>query len=222
MLVVLIHGLPETGAAPLDQLAAARDICDSRGFAVAGYRWAAGTLTDFKAALHLLESETESFTEQHARGFQKWLQSEPAVSKEDGLVVVAYSAGGAILYRWMCEIATPDQVGRLAMAIMIASPHTVPSPMYLEKFPNHPLLVNNERVILPTDIVKMFVDSDTQLRVLLGGCDITVPVEYGMFPGLEDERQHVIRFATHSSICTHPQAKQRLRTWLGQAFSLDK
>jgi hypothetical protein len=131
--VILIHGLPQRGCDdPIeDQLGEVCRLCESQGFAVAPYRWADCSSLSAARALARMRRTDRSFLDEEAARFGAWMSRETHDIPQDvHLVVIAYSAGGAIFYRWLVSAARVSE--RLALAVTIAAPHTVPNPVYFE------------------------------------------------------------------------------------------
>lgn len=204
VVVVPIHGVPRLEQrTPIVQLEAVLRICNSRGLTVwDDFQWASGSLEDAGTILRLLRSETRSLVETYVGDFDRWIRTRlEAVPEDTQLAIIAYSAGGAIFYRWICEEPRTEVISRIAVIITIAAPHTFPNPVNLEEL-KHPKEVN-EPAIPPEKIVAQLRHNRKRLVVLLGEQDETIPPKFGMFSATPEIEQEVISDARHLTICTH-------------------
>lgn len=196
--------MPEPGIDPSTQLGAVEAAARSVGLECRPYRWATGTAVETaRALLHLRRLET-SFIATQAEKFRDWLRSElPQLPEGRGLAIVGYSAGGSILYRWLCSEASDDEMAHLAIAVAIAAPHTCPNPLFLETHPADPFPVR-EPPVPAGEIVRRLETFSVPLVVFLGGRDITVPArppDYARFPSSPLVEEAILPRSTHLSIC---------------------
>ncbi len=229
LVVVRLHGLPEVGTDPLTQLDSLLEVCIRHGvmtfkdYDLEDYRWATGSCQDWKDALGLLRTDTtetpnESFTAKRGKHLRNWLKLTLSQLPQNAkLVILAYSAGGAAFYWWVCKEADDVEISRIAMAIVIAAPHSFPGPLYLEQYPEHPIPVIGEPKVDVEEIADRLTAGNVQIRVLLGECDITIPTQYEIFPDYLGVDQEIIPCANHLTICEHPRAIEKVEGWINQA-----
>lgn len=122
------------------------------------------------------------------------------------VVLIAYSAGALIVYKWLATRATLADVQRFAAIVCLAGPYRFFQPVQTIGFAHKPgfTIDVQEDSIDPTLIARYL--RPWQLIVLLAGEDETVLPANASFqpaqiPNLIDE--HVIYGAEHHTICSH-------------------
>jgi hypothetical protein len=181
-------------------------------------RWADGTEEGFGRAGTLLRHR--KFASVLAGELDTWLDQEPRSEKY--LIVIAFSAGGMIFYRWLAERGRKEETERILSAFVIASPYQcMDGYVVFENDPEqkrHPFKeprISCDQIVANLDPGK--------LTVILAGQDGTIKrrdseidqeyIQSGMVI------QETVPEAKHLSICkdprTHDIIVRRLRNVLG-------
>jgi hypothetical protein len=216
LVTVPIHGMPDnTTETPRDQLDALIAVCSSKGLMIwDDFIWATRSLHDVRFVFSLLRGN-DSLSAVMAKRFSSWIRPRLCEIESDAkLVIIAYSFGGSIFYKWIRDEARSEEIGRISIAIVIAGFHQLPVPVYLQDR-KKPVRVN-EPPIPPQEIVTKLTSSRVRLIVLLGENDVTVPPVggFGDFPTVWGVEQHVIAGVDHFEILTDPQVIDIVKTCL--------
>lgn len=205
---VLIHGLPtrDPGADPRLQLATIESRLSPVLPRILYFDWGAGFLDTY----HLLTDGR--FGEEMAEKFDPWFRDN--TQNLQRLVVVAYSLGGLIFYKWVTNLKTrPEDRAKVSLAVTIASPYQcLLGAISIEATNGRILTLINirEPPVSPADILKYL--PPRTLKILLPENDITIlphdssftnnPYVQHSSPPVFEER--IIGGATHNTICDHP------------------
>ena len=217
ILLLGIHGLPQSGGVPSGQLdpiradLAADDRIVDRDPA---FRWCEGSA--LRDALKRLGDG--SFATAYVPAVAAALQPMPTDSP---LLVVAYSSGGYLLYRWLVEYATDAERDRLAV-VAIAAPYRCRTGGFrLKTDQRHPFAFGEANFNAKEIAAKLLPK-----RLLLVLAEHDTPVEFGDGAFTADEdggaelvqrgtvRQRVVAGADHQSVCADPATFSHIRDFL--------
>lgn len=193
-----IHGLPTIGVDPRDQLGGIRLALLEFPRLSLGFRdiaWASATFDDMKNWIRRLKEG--AFSRFHAAQFAQQL----VFGSGNKIVVIAFSAGGFIFYRWLTEFADPNLD---LSAVMISSPLRCDEGVFhFEDDPKQRDYLFNDPRIDAGDIANRLRPGS--LTVLIAENDGTVLPHNAMFPPHLVESgavvQHMISGTTHRTVC---------------------
>jgi hypothetical protein len=224
--VLAVHGLPEEGVPPETQLEPIKQAFQLPASSWHDHIWCRDPtrmsvgrvvrrLTRREFATYYTDREwTEA--DRDPEPFTPWLKAHLAsLAPQTPIILIAYSGGALIVYKWLATRATREEMQRLAAIVCLAGPYNFPQAVQTIGFAHKPELTIDvqEETIDPALITRYL--RPWQLVVLLGSEDVTVlPVnasfEPTLPPNLIDE--HVIPGAEHHTICGDPATLAYLRT----------
>lgn len=209
---ILIHGLQEGDIDPLTQFTDIKPHLLSITPNILPFEW--GKDKDFGFPNIYKHLRKGDFGETLAESFSNWLSDKArAFGPNDRLVVVTYSIGGLIFYRWVTYSTVKDaNIARICLAVTIASPYQCLTGTVGLEAPGgtrKTLKGINEPQVNPADILKNLPDNT--LKVVLAENDITILREDSEFVGYKE--QHIIKGATHRTIYAHDQTLKYIRTY---------
>ena len=196
---VLIHGWKEGKTDPLTQLDSIGRQLEAVSLSTVPFDW--GTEHGFWDSYNLLRQG--KFADTLSQEFDDWLQTNSRDVGYRRLIIIAYSLGGLIFYKWAVDHRTRDaDREKIALAVTIASPYQcslgkvdIEADMPDGKQRILRLGNINEPGITCSDIVES-LPSGT-LKVLLAGKDVTALRPDSMFAHAYRTRveQHRCKFS---------------------------
>lgn len=228
--VLAVHGLPDRDSNPRDQLQPIREALQldpsnwhdhvwcpiTTGVALGRVALRLGD-EQFPFAAHCTDRDPP-YTDRNPEPFVPWFQKQVAgLAPSAPVVIIAYSAGAFLVYKWLATRATADDVRRLSAIVCLAGPYWFAQPEQEIVFahnPDRPIMVREEPID-PTVITRFLRPG--QLITLLASNDITVLPPYASLrsaiaePFIDEQE---IAGAEHHTICGHPDTAAYLRARL--------
>ncbi len=211
-IVLAVHGFPEHGSQPQEQLEPLR-----QGLKLPQARWRAAAWIgterrDLGQVIRLLRDRAfgSTYVSTIHSEVESVLQAEP----DSPLVIIAYSLGGLLVYRWLAELATASMLARIPHIFCLASPVRFLQPeqrIYFQHLLNHPITVREPSVQFAA--LKRNL-TEHQLTVFIAGQDRTIlkrNASFGLFrSGLGLVEQINVPTADHLSIIAHEDVCTRI------------
>lgn len=138
------------------------------------------------------------------------------------IVVIAYSAGGFLFYRWLADSQTTQAViDRIAFAFMIGAPHQCPEGFVTLERDKRKLNVG-ERSLTKPEVEKILEFAGDKLKIYWGDNDDTIKPSNAQFPpyqmkdlsAVSSVDNVLVLGATHLSICAEDKVVSDLRSYL--------
>lgn len=225
--VFAVHGLPDKDSDPTEQL---RPLREALAIDQAHWRdhvWCPVTTSiavgrrvlsplrnpDFDFAAYRVFHDPP-YDEQDPQPFAPWFANElEALPVGVPVVIIAYSAGAYLVYKWLATHATAQDVARISAIICLAGPHSFArnslgqTEQELAFAHNPNLRVTVREPVIEPRAIAQFLRSH-QLLTLLAGNDITIGPMYASFrntaaASVIDEDN--VQDAEHHTICGHEQ-----------------
>lgn len=229
--VFAVHGLPDKNSNPPDQLEPLRVALNIDQANWRDHVWCSDTsgralahtvLTPLRDpnvdfAAHRVFHEPP-YNDQDPPPFTLWFADELAtLSAETPVVIIAYSAGAYLVYKWLATQATPQDIVRISAIICLAGPHSFAQPLQQLVFAHDPTLRVrvSEPVLSPGSIARLL--RPEQLLTVLAGNDKTIGPMYASFRNTSAARvidETEIQDAEHHTICGHDKTAAVIRARL--------
>lgn len=203
---ILLHGIPQDPR-PLKQLEQLRQAVADNVDTFYAFQWA----RVIKAWRRRIAEGR--FASEAIKSFDRFLKQE--AKKDRYLVIIGYSAGGFIFYRWLLDFQPPEEEkDRIVLASMIAAPYHVREGSVRL---NEVSLVVAERLLNEDEIRRIGESLPSRLRVFLGEKDTRIGEYNAIFPGGLDSttlKQVRVPGADHTTICEHRMVLDQVSAWV--------
>lgn len=206
--IFVVHGLPRRGEDPfsrLEQLRTALRIPQTNWHK---FEWATSPIAAARARARLQNRQFGIFYPPH---FADWLHRERAsLPSEAKVIIIAYSAGGFIVLKWLADLASEEDAAIIAAVFCLGSPYRFFQPeqdFYFEDMPNEPPVTVREDSLQPRLITSKL--RPWQLIIVLAGLDRTIPRWNAVWPRWLTQSkvdEHIVRRARHLNLCGQPNA----------------
>ncbi len=219
--VILIHGFPEPGESIKEQLKAIRELCNSLNSELDEFIWATDNREEQGMLIGRLVKPGESLVDFLSDVYSSWYEKHiKRLPPETKYIVISYSAGGALFYRWVEKVRYRHHISCIASALTIAAPIDIPTQIIFH-FRKRPVRVRDEPEMDAEKIISKLRAGKVRLKVVFGEDDETIPEEYASFSKSLDVDQELIRFADHISIRSDKTVRAIVRTLIVRQFEED-
>jgi hypothetical protein len=171
----------------------------------------------------MLRMRNREFGSFYAQHFSEWLQERlHEIPAQTPLVLIAYSAGALIVYKWLAARAPAADVQRLAVIYCLAGPYRFRQPeqvLFLEDRPDYPITIREDSVN-PVELGRHL--QPWQLVVLVAERDGTIPrwnASLSSLPSTRPIDYHIIKGARHLTLTTHQHVHDYIRVRMPSLFS---
>lgn len=211
-LVLTLHGFPQWRGDPSAQFTAIRTTLRLPSGSWRDFFWVGDTTRQqLEEAFDRLKDPMESFSAHYADLFDPWLHDQvKTIGSNDPVVILAYSLGALIFFRWLADKASLADVEGITTIFCLAGPY---------RFRNPQTVFMGRRVFqileqtLPARRIGRYLrrwqlvalSAEGEDRFTLWNCLFGPQLTYNIVD------QHVIGGADHDTLCTHPATLDYIR-----------
>lgn len=216
--VLTLHGFPQPGSNPPAQFAPIRQALSLPPDSWHDFTWIRNTAgRELRDAYNRLRDPKESFSAHYAAdldvGFDPWFHDElKNIDSRNPLVILAYSLGALILFKWLEDNASSADVERITTIFCLAGPYRFrPFQHVYIKGHRHPSKIA-EKSVSARQIGRYL--RRWQLVTLLAEDDGTFAPWNCLFRRRlirSTIDQHVIAGPDHETLCAHPATLDYIR-----------